>query len=610
MAVKYAIAILCCLLFVTACRRSTNQTVKKPSAKQAESTATDSNSDVDEPAAIEPESASPEPTAASEEDPADDNSDSVEENAQTDEVRAEPALAVAAEETHSVAEPDRLIVLSESGPVVLDLVMLLDGTPYQAAIESLIDDVLKAGDTDADGQTEWKELMSSKEFVYGQFGNPQINSEQQRVELEKTYDINRNKRVDRDEVLGFLRQDASNSYRFYLDEPQTSQDGLTASPVFRWLDTNGDQVLDEQERQSAVHRMWKNDADDNQILRPTDFESAAASDMAVRRRRREPRKVIVPKEYSDWSKLLYLVEEKYAYGNPLTVHDVPGFEKTFLILDADQDEFLSPKEFSAIMEITPHAVITIDFSNAAELITASDIDPDSSLRTVPVNGRRLRIELDVSFIEVVADSPNSALLAEQAGAMFDRADSDKNDALSSEEFTAVQPFTMVPFEAVDENGDDQVDRNELLSLLEKRQRVSERQITGVVGENSQSLFVHLDQNGDGQLTSREVREIPDRLLELDENGDGVLALSERPNQIRIQLTRGSVPNRVVPDQSTPQEAEESKGTGPAWFRSMDVNNDQEISHREFLGPIEVFEQLDKNGDAFLSADEATAAAVR
>lgn len=50
--------------------------------------------------------------------------------------------------------------------------------------------------------------------------------------------------------------------------------------------------------------------------------------------------------------------------------------------------------------------------------------------------------------------------------------------------------------------------------------------------------------------------------------------------------------------------------GPQWFRRMDRNQDRDVSAREFLGPIAVFEKLDTDNDGLLSADEAEALGER
>ena len=53
-----------------------------------------------------------------------------------------------------------------------------------------------------------------------------------------------------------------------------------------------------------------------------------------------------------------------------------------------------------------------------------------------------------------------------------------------------------------------------------------------------------------------------------------------------------------------QGTTERTSSGPLWFRKMDKNRDGEVSQREFLGELEVFESLDKNHDGFIDLTEA------
>ena len=155
--------------------------------------------------------------------------------------------------------------------------------------------------------------------------------------------------------------------------------------------------------------------------------------------------------------------------------------------------------------------------------------------------------------------------------------------------------------------DDKVDREELAASIRVQQAAQRDQISGRVGVRQQPLFGQLDINGDGQLTVREVDLIPERLLLLDENGDGVITASERPNSVSIQLSRGVVAQDRVAIAAQDVPTSPPAQSGPAWFRGMDFNRDGEISRREFIGPIELFDTLDHNGDHFVSLSEATAA---
>ena len=49
--------------------------------------------------------------------------------------------------------------------------------------------------------------------------------------------------------------------------------------------------------------------------------------------------------------------------------------------------------------------------------------------------------------------------------------------------------------------------------------------------------------------------------------------------------------------------------GPDWFQKMDRNHDGDVSRREFLGPRDQFDRLDRDNDGLIDPDEARAAAA-
>ena len=46
--------------------------------------------------------------------------------------------------------------------------------------------------------------------------------------------------------------------------------------------------------------------------------------------------------------------------------------------------------------------------------------------------------------------------------------------------------------------------------------------------------------------------------------------------------------------------------GPDWFQKMDRNHDGDVSRREFLGPRDQFDRLDRDKDGLIDPDEAPA----
>ena len=468
--------LLASVFAIDGCNRPTPPTAKKPPAANKPR----AQPVVGPPAPAKVIAEETVPPATPEEEPVAETNETSS-TAPTDSPHNEAAVETVTTTPVAKPDPERVIVLAETGPIVMDIFLHMDDESYRQKVDALIDEVISVGDTDEDGQTAWKELMSSEKFIYGQYGNPQIGNEQQRVEFAKTYDINSNKYVDRDEVLGFLRQNASSNQFFYLDESDTQDETVTASPIFRWLDTNEDDLLDEQERTAAVKRIWKNDTEDDRIIRANDFGANVDNNVArQRRRRRAPRKTIVLGKYTEWSKTLYALEEKYAYGNPLTVHDVPDFANLFALLDSDHDEYLSPREFSEIANIAPHLSVAIHFGRESdERISIEHVDGDLPLTSVSVRGDQLQIAVADSIIELSANEPNrQASIDQQIKTAFQQFDSDKDEAFSQEEFSSLSGVTQVPFATIDTNNDDSIDRDELTASIRNRQMAQQSQIAG------------------------------------------------------------------------------------------------------------------------------------
>jgi EF hand len=117
----------------------------------------------------------------------------------------------------------------------------------------------------------------------------------------------------------------------------------------------------------------------------------------------------------------------------------------------------------------------------------------------------------------------------------------------------------------------------------------------------------LDRDNDGRLTRRERQEVSGLFASLDRNGDGAVSSSEVPVPIRLAVTLGPHVHELLATpapaarETTPRSA---APTAPGWFKSMDKNNDSDLSRSEFLGTTEQFKQLDTNGDGLLSIAEA------
>ncbi|NLA76074.1 MAG: HlyD family efflux transporter periplasmic adaptor subunit [Deltaproteobacteria bacterium] len=98
------------------------------------------------------------------------------------------------------------------------------------------------------------------------------------------------------------------------------------------------------------------------------------------------------------------------------------------------------------------------------------------------------------------------------------------------------------------------------------------------------MFKMLDADGDGRITRNEFRMGEEQFRKMDKNGNGVIELSEFELP---SFNAASMPR-----------------TKQDFIKMMDRDGDNKISRSEFQGPEEFFDNMDINGDGFITLDEA------
>jgi hypothetical protein len=128
------------------------------------------------------------------------------------------------------------------------------------------------------------------------------------------------------------------------------------------------------------------------------------------------------------------------------------------------------------------------------------------------------------------------------------------------------------------------------------------------------LYRLVDRNADRRLSPRECRQLKSVLATLDLNSDGQITENEKPTAIRLAVSRGPHVHEMLAEPTAAERELANNRQGsppkpaastPSWFTDMDRNRDGDLSRGEFLGTNEQFKQLDRDGDGLVGASEAS-----
>lgn len=516
----------------------------------------------------------------------------------------------------------RLIVLGEAGPTVIDLSAsigqqdLMEATnELQARIASELVPALIAGTASPTAEVTWEELLEMPLVQSGWLGNLVAESEQ-KEQLISMYDTQRDGLVSLDELPAFLSRGLARSKPLQVSDvghelPQTSE----LSPWGK-SDLNQDYSLDTRERENLIATVQQQDVNadgvisraevanrpDMNMQSPASNQSSLlrtttlmvwenATDSSVEKNKKTHRKFAVD-IIRHYTFLAELAREQWFAWNDATWQSV----------DSNADNKIDAAELERIVAMPPHAEIFLrlpgirDGAEGVQMqLNVKNNDPEivweRNERGGTLTGGSCSLRIDVTDAYSLVGKQQLRLQLNQAL---------KNEQVKAFLVRQLQ-LQESAFDFLDTDEDSLINEEELERAWGW---LTSRQSSRLLGKwmlSDAPWFQLVDQNGDSRLSEVELRGFADRVRYMDRNQDGQVTPNELPLVARLELNRTDQ-RLTSPLISNPQT--DTTVADSDWFSAMDTNRDSYVSTLEFLGESADFNEIDSDRDGFLSRNEA------
>tara|TARA_R110002073_G_scaffold48141_3_gene129556 strand:- start:6504 stop:8255 length:1752 start_codon:yes stop_codon:yes gene_type:complete len=499
-----------------------------------------------------------------------------------------------------------VILMLEPGPLHLRLHIALGGQSLPAIREAYVDRLMQTLDQDEDGKLSQEEMTRS----------PLLRTPQRPLAASFLKSLGTAQTFTRSDIMRTVERVGGETIAYREDTTSVNND----QELFNFLDQDSSGQLDRMELVAAARRVLEKDLDRDEVVsfeellpEPVVDPSDPIAGLGVVTPRRPSAGISTMIRDTRETRLSLRLLRQYDANRDrkLSQSELAWDDASFRFMDTSGDGLLDEVELGFIHQSPVDLELAIDLEPVDDTIPA--------VQVIHANGKRIertmrpdfaKIQFEgaiVSFtrrkIDPIATAVDNAMIE------FNNMDIDVNGYLEKEETEQRVRFARGLFQTIDFDGDGRISGEEMEEYVRVRSEPLATSCRVNIFDTGHGFFMALDSSGDGRIGFRERRDSAKTLAMLDRDGQSGVSMEEPVRHFHVEFVRGAYRLFGANDESadeTPAFQQRSE-SGPTWFRRMDRNGDGDLVWGEFLGPRDVFHQLDADHDGLIDPVEATAA---